>query len=170
MYPQSISSHNYFCFHTEMIINDGTKHPACTINHANIQGELNKVHMSLDPGSIVKCPFSVSRLISNSKGRNRCCSHLVVACWGGRSASQMAEHSSSGWLWHFARSTYLLLLKYLSSSLSSRHSLQIETQQRDGTGIHGPWGSQWPHFHHRVQRKWRQSCSKEINTKGHIKV
>lgn len=114
--------------------------------------------------------FSVNVSLSVVKTEKGKLSHLGAACWGGRSASQKVEHLSFEWLWHYAQSTYWLLLKYSSSNQSSRHCLQREKRQRDGTGIRGPWGSQWPHCHHRVQRKWRRNCSREINTKCHTKL
>lgn len=94
------------------------------------------------------------------------CPYLVAACWGGRSASQKVEHLSSGWQWHFAQSTYWPSLRCLSASQSSKHCLQRETRQRDGTGIRGPWGSQWPRHHRRARRKWRRNCSRDIKTQG----
>ncbi len=130
------------------------------------ESKTNWFYMDIVSANIVKSHES-----SDLKRKShKAVSHLVAACWGGRSASQMAERSSSGWLWHFVQSTYWLSPECLSSSLSSRRCLQRETQQMGGTGIHAPWGSQWPHFHHRVPRKWHQSCLEETNTKGHVKV
>lgn len=90
--------------------------------------------------------------------------HLAVAGWGGRSASQKAEHSSSGWRSRFVRSTYWLSLKCSSSSPSSKHCPRRETRRRGGTGIRGPWGSRWCPYHRRGQRKWRRSCSREADS------
>lgn len=96
--------------------------------------------------------------------------HLVAAGWDERSASRKVEHLSSGWQWRFDPSTYWLWLMCLSSSLSSRHFHQRETQRRDGRGIHGPWGSQWPQCHRRVQRKWHLSCWRKTNTISKFKL
>lgn len=85
-------------------------------------------------------------------------SHLVAACWGGRSAGQTAARSSSGWPSRSVPSTCWLWLKYLSSSPSSTRCLRTETQQKDGTGIRVPAGSRWPRCRRRAQRRWRQIC------------
>lgn len=79
--------------------------------------------------------------------------YLVAACWGGRSASQMAARWSSGWPSHSAPSTCWLSPKCWSSSRSSRRCLQRGKRRRGVIGTRGPWGSRWPRCRRRVPRK-----------------
>ena len=116
-------------------------------------------HENPQPPVFIQCLVLV---FEHKQKRQEMCSHLAAACWDGRSASQRAGHSSSGWLSHSAQSTYWLSLKYWSSSPSSTRCLRRGTQQRDGTGIRGPWGSRWPRCHRRGPSKSHQSCSKDM--------
>ncbi len=72
----------------------------------------------------------------------------------------MAGRLSSGSLLHCGQSIYSLWLKCWSSSLSSTHHLQRETQRMGVTGTRAPWGSRWPPCHHTglniLHLSWRE--------------